>query len=118
MHPEYRAFSRQNLRDQVAYLRRVGYIRTNLQQVLDQAANRIAPIPSPVRRNRSGRASLLQIADIDLRARDRINIKISVKPPKLVELDGLIDEELPEDADLWQINGAVYSAARRVVPEG
>ena len=32
-------------------------------------------------------------------------------------MDSLIDDELPEDANIWTINSAVYAAARQLVPQ-
>ena len=61
-----------------------------------------------VRRNRSGRASLLDNTEVNLRTRgDRINTTILQRSQETT------DDELPEDADLWEINEAVYSAERR-----
>jgi hypothetical protein len=106
-HPEHRSFSKQHLRDHVSFLRRTGYVRP----VPAEPAAAASP-PRHVAEDRT-----LQDIEADTNSRDiNIHRKISLRAQDLARMDARVNEELPEDASILQINAAVYHAATQLMP--
>lgn len=109
-HPDLQ-FSQQHLRDYVAYLRRIGYVRAPVRVVQENAA--LTPQRPPIH----GRITQAQPA-VDLGARQgNLRSRVSFKPQDMARVVAVLDDELPEDADVWQINCAVYNAAKDLLQE-
>ena len=105
-HPEHDAFTPQNLRDYVSHLRSRGYVRTAPQPVIEVAelppnepVEDVFLVVPPTPEGFSTRRGLH-------------NIK-TPGPQDLARVDAELREALPEVADIWHINCAVYAAAQR-----
>lgn len=109
MHPQLE-FSQQHLRDYAAYLRRIGYVRAPGRNV--EVVERALPLQhhdEVVHRPRLRDQVDLGTREGDLRSR------VPLKPQDLTRMAEVLSEELPEDADIWQINCAVYNAAKELL---
>ena len=105
-HPEHDAFTPQNLRDYVSHLRSRGYVRTAPQPVIEVAelppnepVEDVFLVVPPTPEGFSTRQGLH-------------NIK-TPGPQDLARVDAELREALPEVADIWHINCAVYATAQR-----
>ena len=105
-HPEHDAFTPQNLRDYVSHLRSRGYVRTAPQPLIEVAemppnepVEDVVLVVPPTPEGFSTRRGLH-------------NIK-TPGPQDLARVDAELREALPEVADIWHINCAVYAAAQR-----
>lgn len=111
LHPELE-FSQQQLRDYVAYLRRIGYVRAPVRGV-EAVATPPAPQP-PIEEMRRPRLTI----EVDLATRKGdLRSRTPIKPQELARVVALLDENLSEDADIWQINCAVYNAAKDLLQQ-
>ena len=103
-HPEH-ALSAQHLRDYVSYLLGTNYVRVAPKVATPPQPVVVEP-PTPIDPNGD-----------DLLERARLNFRIAPKVEELTRMDAKLNEELPEDADIWTINCAVYAAAASFRPE-
>lgn len=119
MHPELAHFSPQNLRDHVNHLRRKGFGSEPPNPVTatpqsPQAADAPSSPAVTVDVDNDFKTRFLSIINTDLELKDRqrsVHHKLSLRPAHLAEMDGILDEYLSEDSDLWTIDCAIYAAA-------
>lgn len=106
-HPEYQNFSKQKLRDYVAYLRRSGYIRTPyLQQHIETLPKN--PIEEFTTQDNDAQLSERKI---------NIRNKIYIKPQELARANERLRNEISENINIETLNNTVYRFASDLVPE-
>ncbi|WP_165309806.1 hypothetical protein, partial [Enterobacter cloacae complex sp. 4DZ3-17B2] len=109
MHPELAdRFSQQQLRDYVAYLRRIGFVVPSCQAVPDMRAITTEPV-------RGAERDAPHYESTTLVFRQNLTTIVLPKQRELDRANSLLLDALPDDCDLWQVNCAVYEAASDLV---